>query len=127
MLKDRGLNNAIVEYAPTPDVRYEPRGDRWIALADHEAFTHSHYVTALAAPADIVMVDGAEDFSFEQLWREPCFRHAEPMMKPGSMIVLDDSWAYPNILANNRAIRQRNLVGLGPGRNGVTSTALFYY
>jgi hypothetical protein len=43
------------------------------------------------------------------------------------MIVVDDSWRYPELRAKNRAKRFSVFQSVGPCRPGVTSTDVFFY
>ena len=87
----------------------------------------SDYLVAFNQVADVVLIDGKDDFNFKEPWREICFRHAEPMMRPGSIIVLDDSWAYPRVRADNRSKARRVYSGVGPARAGPATTDIFFY
>lgn len=73
---------------------------------------------------DVVIIDG-QDKSFRE--RITCFRQAEPLMKPGSIILVDDFWRYEELLASNCAQSVRVFESVGPCRIGVTSTAMFFY
>jgi len=67
-------------------------------------------------PADLVVVDGPD-------WAErPAqFRWAQRHLRPGGVVVLDDSWLYPE-LAPAAALR---FAGIGPCRLGVTETLVW--
>ena len=126
-LARRAIENVTLVRAPVPAVRYEQISGRWTAACDADEFARSGYLAAYEGRYDIVFIDGAEDFGLARKWRSMCFRRVEPDMAPGGMIVLDDSWAYPDILANNNAARMLDFEGFGPSRNGITSTAVFWY
>ena len=73
---------------------------------------------------DVIIVDGTEE------WipvRPICFAHAEQFIKPGGIIVVDDSWRYPDIRSNHHARRYEIHQSVGPCRPGVTSTDVFFY
>ncbi len=73
---------------------------------------------------DIVVIDG-QDKSFRE--RITCFRHVEPTIKQGGVIVVDDWWRYTELLGSNRAKSIKVFESVGPCRYGVTSTAFFHY
>lgn len=86
------------------------------------------YVTALPSePADVIVVDGLCRWSAPCDLRARCFARAETVIRPGGIIVLDDSWRYPGIIAKARAKDHRRFQGVGPARPGVTSTGVFFY
>jgi hypothetical protein len=88
-------------------------------------FDSSSYLSALGSDSyDLIVVDGKEES--EQV-RDICFWKAEEFIEPGGLIVVDDSWRYPQIKARNRARRFCDYKGTGYCRVGVTSTCLFYY
>jgi precorrin-6B methylase 2 len=90
-----------------------------------EKFGESSYLAALGEGAyDIIVVDGQEE---SVQVRPECFWRAERHVKPGGLIVLDDSWRYPQVKAQNRAKRWKDYKGVGCCRRGVTSTCLFFY
>jgi hypothetical protein len=88
-------------------------------------FEHSDYLHAMPdEPFDVISIDGSEEW--HQV-RPICFAHAEKHVKPGGMIVVDDSWRYPGLRTNNKAMRFRIFQSVGPCRPGVTSTDIFFY
>jgi predicted O-methyltransferase YrrM len=88
-------------------------------------FEHSDYLHGLPEePLDVISIDGSEEWS--QV-RPICFAHAERHIKPGGIIVVDDSWRYPGLRTNNKAKRFRIFQSVGPCRPGVTSTDIFFY
>jgi len=88
-------------------------------------FSSSAYLASLdAGPYDVIIVDGKEEA--EQV-RDLCFWKAEDSIKPGGLIVVDDSWRYPQVKAKNKARKWKDFKGTGYCRLGVTSTCLFYY
>jgi hypothetical protein len=90
-----------------------------------ERFAESSYLHAVDKyEPDIIIIDG-QDQAFRQ--RIDCFKHVEPMMKPGQFIVLDDFWRYTEIQAFARAKDIAVYESVGPCRVGVTSTAVLKY
>lgn len=88
-------------------------------------FHQSDYLSSIGSSFyDLIVVDGKEES--EQV-RDICFWRAEKHIKPGGMIILDDSWRYPQVKTNNMAQRWREFKGTGYCRLGVTSTCVFYY
>lgn len=88
-------------------------------------FADSSYCQALSnGHWDVVIIDG-QDKTFRE--RITCFRQAEPLMKPGSIILVDDFWRYEELLSFNRAQDVKVFESVGPCRIGVTSTAMFFY
>ena len=70
------------------------------------------------------MVDGTEE---ETVVRPRCFALAETRIKTGGIIIVDDSWRYPELRAHNHASSWREFRSTGPCRPGVTSTDIFFY
>ena len=98
---------------------------RQFDVKNPENFEHSAYLNALSgATFDVIVVDGAEEWV--QV-RPICFQHAEQRVKPGGIIIVDDSWRYTNLRANNKAKRHQVFQSVGPCRPGVTSTDLYFY
>ena len=89
------------------------------------AFEKSEYLHGLPDQEfDLIVVDGSEE------WipvRPLCFQLAEERIKPGGIIVLDDSWRYPTLRVRNRARRVETFQSAGPGRPGVSSADVFFY
>jgi predicted O-methyltransferase YrrM len=126
-IKRRGLANATLVRAAVPNIGYEEISGQWVAVCDPDAFKQSDYFAAFSGRYDLVFIDGADDFSLSPGWRSICFRRVEPTMSSGGIIVLDDVWAYPDVLSDNVAKHVEVFEGLGPSRNGPTSTAIFHY
>jgi hypothetical protein len=121
-LKDARNVNIISQ--PTDPIRFTQEGTPF----DREDFSASDYVHAIdGLRPDVVMIDGTDDWRLSPHRRAICFRHVEPMIKPGAVIVVDDAWAYPEIRANNRAREVASFWGAGPCRRGYTRTDLFFY
>lgn len=88
-------------------------------------FARSSYCQALSGTEwDVVIIDG-QDKTFRE--RITCFRHADPLMKLGSIILVDDFWRYEELLSNHSAKSVQVFESVGPCRIGVTSTAMFFY
>lgn len=90
-----------------------------------ERFEQSAYLHSIPDRAfDIIVVDGTEEIVPV---RPTCFYHAESRIKPGGIMIVDDSWRYPEIRAVNRAKSWREFRSVGPCRPGVTSTDIYFY
>ena len=88
-------------------------------------FEKSDYLHALdKGEWDVIVVDTSEEWV--QV-RPICFAHAEKFVKPGGIIVVDDSWRYAGLREHSRANRVERFQSVGPGRPGVTSTDVFFY
>ncbi|GAB3317882.1 hypothetical protein GCM10027299_09330 [Larkinella ripae] len=88
-------------------------------------FESSDYMHAVdKGEFDVILIDGL-DKSFKE--RIKCFRYVEPRMKEGQYIVVDDFWRYPELINSHRAKKFDVFESVGPGRMGVTSTAVFEY
>ncbi len=89
------------------------------------AFENSKYLHAIPDEKfDVIVVDGTEEWTPV---RPACFHHAEKHIKPGGIIVVDDSWRYPTLREQNNAWAIRVFKSVGPCRPGVTSTDIFSY
>jgi hypothetical protein len=93
---------------------------------DHPTdFASSSYCQALSGSQwDLVIIDG-QDKTFRE--RITCFYHADPLMKPDSIILVDDFWRYEELLTSHSAKSVQVFESVGPCRIGVTSTAMFFY
>jgi hypothetical protein len=89
-----------------------------------EHFQDSDYLLALNDTYDVIVIDGIEVTGRERIL---CFMHAEKYTVAGTIVVLDDFWRYETLLENNRAKEVKVFESPGPGRMGVTNTALFFY
>ena len=88
-------------------------------------FEHSKYLQAMPEePFDILVIDGSEEWT--QV-RPVCFAKAEQRVKPGGIIVVDDSWRYPGLRQSHHAKELKVFQSVGPCRPGVTSTDVFFY
>jgi len=111
-LKEKGVTN--VEMILCPFDFKNPVG-----------FDKSAYLNALnEGEWDVIVVDTSEEWT---LVRPTVFAHAENFVKPGGIIVVDDSWRYPALRQNHHAKDVQVLQSVGPGRPGVTSTDIFFY
>lgn len=111
-LKEKGIQNARLKLAP-------------FDFKNPAGFEASEYLNSIPdEPFDVIVVDGSEEWT--QV-RPTCFKHVESRMKPGGIIIVDDSWRYPGLRKNNRAQRHQVFQSLGPCRPGVTSTDVFFY
>lgn len=112
--------------------RFEQQELRNISIKLHpfdfkntENFEHSSYLHAIPDERfDIIVVDGMEEWN--QV-RPICFEKAEARIRPGGIIIVDDSWRYPALREKNRAKNVRVFKSVGPCRPGVTSTDIFFY
>ncbi|MCC6547765.1 class I SAM-dependent methyltransferase [Candidatus Sumerlaeota bacterium] len=111
-LDELGLDNANVQH-------------RLFNFSEVVDFGKSEYLHSIPnSSMDIIVVDGTQ-------WVTPvrptCFQHAQKNIKPGGIIILDDSWLHPDIRENNKAKSHREFKSVGPCRSGVTSTDIFFY
>jgi len=111
-LQRAGLNNATVVLCP-------------FDFKKVDGFRHSAYLHAIPdSRFDVIVIDGSEEWN--QV-RPICFEKAQSRVKPGGIIVVDDSWRYPGLRLNHHAQSVRTFKSVGPGRPGVTSTDVFFY
>jgi SAM-dependent methyltransferase len=88
-------------------------------------FENSEYLNAMPDEQfDIIVVDGMEEWTRV---RPICFAKAEQHIKPGGIIVVDDSWRYGEIREKHHAKRFQIFQSVGPGRPGVTSRDVYFY
>lgn len=76
---------------------------------------------------DVILIDCYCGYSKTQygLTRPYAFELAQNQLKPGGIIVLDDSWMFPELVAAKPGWHITDHIGPGPCRYGVTSTAVF--
>jgi len=88
-------------------------------------FATSDYLNSIPDKKfDTIVIDCAE----ESLQVRPlCFYHAEQSIKKGGIIIVDDSWRYPQIRMKNQAKSFQKFESIGPCRPGVTSTDIYFY
>jgi SAM-dependent methyltransferase len=88
-------------------------------------FEQSQYLHAIPDETfDVIVVDGSEEWT---RIRPVCFEKAQTRVKKDGIIVVDDSWRYPEIRQRHRARRFEIFQSVGPGRPGVTSTDVYFY
>lgn len=111
-LRDHSLGNVTMKLVP-------------FNFRDPVGFASSDYLHAIPdRQFDVIVVDGSEEWT--QI-RPICFEHAEGFVKPGGIIILDDSWRYPGLRSSHHAKRFETFQSAGPCRPGVTSTDVFFY
>ncbi len=116
------LVNARVAAQSLPNVKIELHP---FDFKDTKGFIHSAYLHAIPDERfDVIVVDGMEEWT--QV-RPICFEKAEARVKPGGIIVVDDSWRYPKLRQNHHGHSLRVFKSVGPCRPGVTSTDVFFY
>jgi predicted O-methyltransferase YrrM len=95
------------------------------------ALRHSEYLKRVTTGTwDVILVDGNQGYGSggpHGTHRLHCFQLAEKHVSPGGIIVVDDSWMFPEITAQAKAKRRLDCVSIGPCRPGVTSTSVFFY
>ncbi len=100
-----------------------------IDLACMDRFERCQYYHALDERVDLVVVDGEDQFGPDSTWsaRVSCFLRAQEFVSLGGLIIVDDSWRYPEIKELSLAKQIRVFQGIGPCRKGITSTDLHFY
>jgi predicted O-methyltransferase YrrM len=75
-------------------------------------------------PWDLVIVDGLEE---NYITRVDCIKELAGSVRPGGLVVLDDSWRDQYLQVPEILKRWRRLIfrGLGPARLGVTQTDIY--
>lgn len=90
-----------------------------------ESFLNSEFFEFIGKNKyDIILIDNYEE---EIQLRPKCFYAAEKSIKPGGIIIIDDSWRYPELRINNSAKNLKVFKSIGPCRLGVTSTDIYFY
>ncbi|HEY3861992.1 MAG TPA: class I SAM-dependent methyltransferase [Verrucomicrobiae bacterium] len=88
-------------------------------------FEKSDYLHAIPDEKfDVIVVDGSEEWTRV---RPVCFDKAQKHVKKNGIIVVDDSWRYPEIRQGHAAARCEIFQSVGPCRPGVTSTDVYFY
>jgi len=88
-------------------------------------FERSEYLNAMPNERfDVIVVDGSEEWIHV---RPACFALAEKRVRPGGIIIVDDSWRYPVLRGEHSAKDHSIFQSVGPCRPGVTSTDVFFY
>ena len=94
-------------------------------FSNRESFIQSEFFNFLDQQKyDIILIDNYEE---EVQLRPYCFYKAEKSINPGGIIILDDSWRYPEPRKNNSAKKHIVFQSIGPCRLGVTSTDIYFY
>jgi len=111
-LRAKSLNNVTLKLCP------------W-DFKNPTGFEHSDYLNAIPDERfDVIVVDGSEEWT---RIRPICFEKAQTRIKKNGIIVVDDSWRYPDIRQRHSARRFQVFQSVGPCRPGVTSTDVFFY
>jgi hypothetical protein len=111
-LREKGIKNAQLKLCP-------------FDFKNPTGFENSAYLQAMPNERfDVIVVDGSEEWTKV---RPICFAKAERRVKPGSIIVVDDSWRYPVLRKTHHARSYKVFQSVGPCRPGVTSTDVFFY
>lgn len=111
-LKSKSLGNATLKLCP-------------FDFKNPVDFQKSDYLNAIPNEAlDVIVVDGSEEWT---RIRPICFEKAQTRVKKNGIIVVDDSWRYPEIRQRHAAKRFETFQSVGPGRPGVTSTDVYFY
>lgn len=110
----RGLANLTCELHPLADD----------SLVTFQASSFGQRVTA--GTWDVIVIDCHCGFNAAPFGviRPAAMAVAMPQVAPGGIIVLDDSWMYPELLVPRAGWEIQDFVGVGPCRYGVTSTAI---
>jgi SAM-dependent methyltransferase len=118
----RAVNDRLVELGlGHAEVRHVA-----VDVDDPDALAGSPFYRALPdEPADVVVVDSYDHATHRN--RPILFQRAEELVKPGGIVVVDDSWRYPQLREHHHAQRHRTLRGLGPGSSGLQTTDVFFY
>ena len=100
-----------------------------IDLSNPANFQKSEYFHALNKKHDLIAIDGEDHFGAESSWsaRVYCFKRAQHWIKHGGIIIVDDSWRYPEIIELSNAKSVLSFESVGPARTGVTSTDIHLY
>jgi SAM-dependent methyltransferase len=89
-----------------------------------ERFAKSPFANALPSePASLVAIDSYDDENLQL--RMELIRPAEARLKLGGILLLDDSWRYPELRHSARS--RHSFAGVGPGRRRVTVTDVLEY
>ena len=100
-----------------------------IELSDQDGFQKSAYLNSLDENYDLITVDGQDEFGPDSTWsaRTICFERAQEFINPKGMIIVDDSWRYPEIETKSKANKIHRFESVGPSRKGVTRTDIHQY
>jgi SAM-dependent methyltransferase len=111
-LREKSLGNVTLKLCP-------------FDFKNPAGFENSEYLHAMPDERfDVIVIDGSEEWT---RIRPVCFAKAQDHVKPKGIIVVDDSWRYPEIRRRHDAKRLQIFQSVGPGRPGVTSTDVYFY
>jgi len=111
-LNDLNISNVTIEVFP-------------FDALDEKGYIDSQYNNRISDEKyDIILVDGYEE---SVKLRTHCFWKAEESINEGGIIIVDDSWRYPEIRNKNNSKKNIICKSIGPCRPGVTTTDIFYY
>jgi len=115
LLRDRQFTNATCEW--------HPLADDTLGTFQRSPFSQR----LLAAEWDVIVIDCHLGFNAAPfgVLRPAAFHLALSRVAPGGLIVLDDSWMFPELLSARPGWEVMNFSGPGPCRYGITSTAIF--
>lgn len=86
--------------------------------------TSSYCLPLTGSQWDVVIIDGQDKTFIDRI---TCFRQAEPLLQPGSIILVDNFWRYSEALSSHSAKSVQVFESVEPSRIEVTSTAMFFY
>lgn len=114
-LAARGVGNVTCELHPLDDTNA------------HTFREHPYFNRLREESWDVIVIDCFCGFTTapQGQLRPFAFELALNQVSQHGLIVLDDSWMYPELLGPRPGWRVTDYVGLGPCRYGVTSTAIF--
>lgn len=111
-LSEKNLNNVVLKTYP-----YDPY--------KKDEFRKSSFLRSMKDYLfDIILVDCLDPSS---KLRQEAFYFTEKQIKKGGLIVVDDSWRYPEIRKNNNAKHWTEFRSIGPCRKGITTTDIYFY
>ena len=98
-------------------------------LDNPDSFQNSAYLNSLNKNYDLIVIDGEDNFGPDSTWsaRVLCFERAQCYINPSGIIIVDDSWRYPEIEEQSEARSICRFESLGPSRKGVTRTDIHLY
>ena len=91
-----------------------------INLSSPENFKHSDYFNSLDKKYDLIAIDGEDHLALIPAGRLVSNAlKAQGFINPNGLIIVDDSWRYPEIGKLSRASSNKKFESLGPARRGV--------
>jgi hypothetical protein len=98
-------------------------------LSSPQNFKNSDYFNSLDKKYDLIAIDGEDHFGPDSNWsaRIACFEKAQSFINPNGLIIVDDSWRYPEVGKLSKANSCIQFESLGPARKGVTRTDIYFY